>query len=277
MTLQQACRQAAKAFAAAGIPDPAWDSGLLMERATGIPPLMARLSQRELTEAEHSTFAALCQRRLQREPLQYILGEQSFLGRSFHVDSRVLIPRPETELLAERAIAALKRFQDAPRALDLCCGSGCLGASLALEVPEARVEAADLSPEALAVAKDNAQRLGAPVTFLQGDLWQAVTGRCYDLIVSNPPYIPNEACETLQPEVMREPAMALRGGADGLDFYRRIAAGVGEHLLPGGVLFLEVGYGQAAQVADMLGREGLKTECHQDYQGILRMVEAWRK
>lgn len=93
---------------------------------------MARLSQRELTEAEHSTFAALCQRRLQREPLQYILGEQSFLGRSFHVDSRVLIPRPETELLAERAIAALKRFQDAPRALDLCCGSGCLGASLAL-------------------------------------------------------------------------------------------------------------------------------------------------
>ena len=131
MTLQQACRQAARAFAAAGIPDPAWDSGLLMERATGMPPLMARLSQRELTEAEHSTFAALCQRRLQREPLQYILGEQSFLGRSFHVDSRVLIPRPETELLAERAIAALKRFQDAPRALDLCCGSGCLGASLA--------------------------------------------------------------------------------------------------------------------------------------------------
>ena len=112
MTLQQACRQAARAFAAAGIPDPAWDSGLLMERATGMPPLMARLSQRELTEAEHSTFAALCQRRLQREPLQYILGEQSFLGRSFHVDSRVLIPRPETELLAERAIAALKRFQE---------------------------------------------------------------------------------------------------------------------------------------------------------------------
>lgn len=139
------------------------------------------------------------------------------------------------------------------------------------------MEATDLSPEALAVAKENAQRLGAPVTFLQGDLWQAVAGRCYDLIVSNPPYIPNEACETLQPEVMREPAMALRGGADGLDFYRRIAAGVGEHLLPGGVLFLEVGYGQAAQVADMLGREGLKTECHQDYQGILRMVEAWRK
>ena len=237
MTLQQACREAARAFAAAGILDPAWDSGLLMERVTGVAPLLARLSQRALTQEEAAAFEALCQRRLTREPLQYILGEQLFLGRSFQVDHRVLIPRPETELLAERAIAALKGFSGTPDALDLCCGSGCLGISLALEVPAARVDAADLSPEALAVAKANAERLGAGVTFYQGDLWQAVGSRRYALIVSNPPYIPEEACAALQPEVMREPAMALRGGADGLDFYRRIAAGRGEHLLPGGVLF----------------------------------------
>ena len=277
MTLQQACREAARAFAAAGILDPAWDSGLLMERVTGVAPLLARLSQRALTQEEAAAFEALCQRRLTREPLQYILGEQLFLGRSFQVDHRVLIPRPETELLAERAIAALKGFSGTPDALDLCCGSGCLGISLALEVPAARVDAADLSPEALAVAKANAERLGAGVTFYQGDLWQAVGSRRYALIVSNPPYIPEEACAALQPEVMREPAMALRGGADGLDFYRRIAAGRGEHLLPGGVLFLEVGCGQAEQVADMLAREGMQTACHRDYQDILRMVEAWRK
>lgn len=277
MTLQQACREAARAFAAAGIPDPAWDSGLLMERVTGMAPLLARLSQRELTQEEAVAFEALCQRRLTREPLQYILGEQLFLGRSFHVDHRVLIPRPETELLAERAIAALKGFSGTPQVLDLCCGSGCLGISLALEVPAARVDAADLSMEALTVAKANAERLGAGVTFYQGDLWQAVGSRRYSLIVSNPPYIPEDDCAALQPEVMREPAMALRGGADGLDFYRRIAAGLGEHLLPGGVLFLEVGCGQAEQVADMLAREGMQTACHRDYQDILRMVEAWRK
>ena len=277
MTLQEACRKAAAAFKSAGIPDPAWDSGLLMERASGEPPLLARLSQRQLTEGEAQAFAALCARRLNREPLQYILGEQSFLGRSFQVDGRVLIPRPETELLAERAAEALRGFPGAPRALDLCCGSGCLGVTLALEAPEAQVEAADLSADALAVARSNAARLGATVRFFQGDLWRAVAGRTYALIVSNPPYIPDDDCRTLQPEVMREPAMALRGGADGLDFYRRITAGLEEHLLPGGALFLEVGCGQADAVAEMLSRTGLATACHRDYQGILRMVEAWRK
>lgn len=277
MTLQEACRRAAAAFTAAGIPDPAWDSGLLMERVTGEPPLMARLSPRELTEREARDFETLCRRRLKREPLQYILGEQVFLGRSFRVDARVLIPRPETELLAERAVAALKRFPRAARALDLCCGSGCLGISLALEAPGAQVDAADFSADALAVARGNAERLGAAVDFLQGDLWQAVAGRSYSLIVSNPPYIPDGDCLNLQPEVMQEPAMALRGGADGLDFYRRIAAGLREHLLSGGVLFLEVGFGQAEAVADMLAREGMTVSCHQDYQQIARMVEAWRQ
>lgn len=274
MRIGEACRAAAAQLRTAGVPDPAWDSGQLMSRVTGLAPLMARLSERELTAEEAAAFDALVQRRLQREPLQYILGTQDFCGRSFAVDGRVLIPRPETELLAERAVRALQDFGSGAHALDLCCGSGCLGITLALEVPSAQVDMADLSEDALAVTRKNADRLGAQVSLLQGDLWDAVRARQYQLIVSNPPYIPDADCLALQAEVMREPPMALKGGMDGLDFYRRIAAGLRKHLLPGGVLLLEVGFDQAERVAELLRAAGCETACHEDYQHILRMVEA---
>ena len=161
MRIGEACRAAAAQLRTAGVPDPAWDSGQLMSRATGLAPLMARLSERELTAEEAAAFDALVQRRLQREPLQYILGTQDFCGRSFAVDGRVLIPRPETELLAERAVRALQDFGPGAHALDLCCGSGCLGITLALEAPSAQVDMADLSEDALAVTRKNADRLGA--------------------------------------------------------------------------------------------------------------------
>ena len=274
MRIGEACRAAAAQLRTAGVPDPAWDSGQLMSRVTGLAPLMARLSERELTAEEAAAFDALVQRRLQREPLQYILGTQDFCGRSFAVDGRVLIPRPETELLAERAVRALQDFGSGAHALDLCCGSGCLGITLALEVPSAQVDMADLSEDALAVTRKNAERLGAQVSLLRGDLWDAVDARQYQLIVSNPPYIPDADCLALQAEVMREPPMALKGGMDGLDFYRRIAAGLRKHLLPGGVLLLEVGFDQAERVAELLRAAGCETACHEDYQHILRMVEA---
>ena len=274
MRIGEACRAAAAQLRAAGVPDPAWDSGQLMSCVTGLAPLMARLSERELTAEEAAAFDALVQRRLQREPLQYILGTQDFCGRSFAVDGRVLIPRPETELLAERAVRALQDFGSGAHALDLCCGSGCLGITLALEVPSAQVDMADLSEDALAVTRKNAERLGAQASLHQGDLWDAVDARQYQLIVSNPPYIPDEDCLALQAEVMREPPMALKGGMDGLDFYRRIAAGLRKHLLPGGVLLLEVGFDQAERVAELLRAAGCETACHEDYQHILRMVEA---
>lgn len=274
MRIGEACRAAAAQLRTAGVPDPAWDSGQLMSRVTGLAPLMARLSERELTAKEAAAFDALVQRRLQREPLQYILGTQDFCGRSFAVDGRVLIPRPETELLAERAVRALQDFGSGAHALDLCCGSGCLGITLALEVPSAQVDMADLSEDALAVTRKNAERLDAQVSLLRGDLWDAVDARQYQLIVSNPPYIPDEDCLALQTEVMREPLMALKGGTDGLDFYRRIAAGLRKHLLPGGVLLLEVGFDQAERVAELLRAAGCETACHEDYQHILRMVEA---
>lgn len=274
MRMDEACRAAAAQLRTAGVPDPAWDSGQLMSRVTGLAPLMARLSERELTAEEAAAFDALVQRRLQREPLQYILGTQDFCGRSFAVDGRVLIPRPETELLAERAVRALQDFGPGAHVLDLCCGSGCLGITLTLEVPSAQVDMADLSEDALAVTRKNADRLGAQVSLHQGDLWDAVDARQYQLIVSNPPYIPDEDCLALQAEVMREPPMALKGGMDGLDFYRRIAAGLRKHLLPGGVLLLEVGFDQAERVAELLRAAGCETACHEDYQHILRMVEA---
>lgn len=274
MRIGEACRAAAAQLRTAGVLDPAWDSGQLMSRVTGLAPLMARLSERELTAKEAAAFDVLVQRRLQREPLQYILGTQDFCGRSFAVDGRVLIPRPETELLAERAVRALQDFGPGAHALDLCCGSGCLGITLALEVPSAQVDMADLSEDALAVTRKNADRLGAQVSLLRGDLWDAVDARQYQLIVSNPPYIPDADCLALQAEVMREPPMALKGGMDGLDFYRRIAAGLRKHLLPGGVLLLEVGFDQAERVAELLRAAGCETACHEDYQHILRMVEA---
>ena len=227
-----------------------------------------------LTEEELSAFDGLRQQRLQRVPLQYLTHEQPFLGHSFYVDERVLIPRPETELLAERVIEALRRM-DTPAALDLCCGSGCIGVSAALAVPGAQVHMADLSSDALAVTRRNAEALGAHVTLHQGDLFAAVAGLKFDLIVSNPPYIPAGECPELQPEVLREPVMALDGGADGLDFYRRIAREAPLHLTGGGMVFLEVGWDQAEAVCALMREAGFReARAHVDLQGILRMVEA---
>ena len=263
----------ASAFRDAGIPDPEVDAALLLSHVTGQPPLSLRLDMTTVLSADVLTrFGVLVSRRLTRQPLQYLLHTQPFLGRDFYVDERVLIPRPETELLAERAIAALREHLH-PVALDLCCGSGALAVSMALEVPGAQVHAADLSPDALAVTAKNAELLGASVTLHQGDLFAAVPEIAFDVIVSNPPYIPSADCLTLQEEVRREPMMALDGGADGLDFYRRIASDAPKFLRPGGVLLLEVGFDQAEAVMALLA-DFADVQAHEDYQHIPRMIEA---
>ena len=274
MTPRELIRQTAVAFRGAGIPDPEVDAALLLGHVTAKSPLMLRTDDwTALPEAALSAFDTLAKRRLTREPLQYILASQSFLGHDFHVDERVLIPRPETELLAERAIALL---QDSRRtALDLCCGSGCIAVSLALAVPSAQVHACDLSEGALAVTRMNAEALGAAVTLHQGDLLGAVDGLTFDLIVSNPPYIPTKDCGALQREVLLEPRMALDGGLDGLAFYRRIAQDAPGHLNPGGVLLMEVGFHQAEAVSCLMAAAGFHdVQAHEDYQHILRMIEA---
>lgn len=263
----------ASAFRNAGIPDPEVDAALLLSHVTGQPPLSLRLDMTTVLSADVLTrFDALVSRRLTRQPLQYLLHTQPFLGRDFYVDERVLIPRPETELLAERAIAALREHPH-PIALDLCCGSGALAVSMALEVPGAQVHAADLSPDALAVTAKNAELLGASVTLHQGDLFAAVPEIAFDVIVSNAPYIPSADCLTLQEEVRREPMMALDGGTDGLNFYRRIASDAPNFLRPGGVLLLEVGFDQAEAVMALLA-DFADVQAHEDYQHIPRMIEA---
>jgi len=278
VTPRELIRQAAARLEQAGIPDPTIDASLLLAHLTGQQALFLRADSWSCVSAEtEAAFGALIARRLTRQPLQYILGEQPFLGRSFYVDERVLIPRPETELLAERAIGALKQAGEAPSALDMCCGSGCLAVSMALEVPGAQVHACDLSGGALEVTRRNAQALGAEVTLHQGDLFDALPHQLFDVIVSNPPYIPTEDCRALQQEVMQEPAMALDGGADGYDFYRRIAQAAPHWLKPGGTLLLEVGYDQARSVAQLLREAGMRdVAIHEDYQHIERMVEAHR-
>lgn len=263
----------ASAFRNAGIPDPEVDAALLLSHVTGQPPLSLRLDMTTVLPDDVLTrFDVLVSRRLTRQPLQYLLHTQPFLGCDFYVDERVLIPRPETELLAERAIAALREHPH-PIALDLCCGSGALAVSMALEVPGAQVHAADLSPDALAVTAKNAELLGASVTLHQGDLFAAVPEIAFDVIVSNPSYIPSADCLTLQEEVRREPMMALDGGTDGLNFYRRIASDAPKFLRPGGVLLLEVGFDQAEAVMALLA-DFADVQAHEDYQHIPRMIEA---
>ena len=276
MTPRALIRQMAAEMAAAGVPDSEVDASLLLSHLTGQNPMNLRLdSWSQVSLDVEAAFRALCEQRKTRTPLQYLTGVQSFLGRDFHVDERVLIPRPETELLAERAIAAL-RMKPAPAALDMCCGSGCLAVSLALGVPGAEVHAADLSEGALAVTALNAERLGAKITLHLGDLFSSIPGGLrFDVIVSNPPYIPAADCLELQEEVRREPIMALDGGADGYDFYRRIALDAPRFLEPDGVLLMEVGHDQAQTVIQLCREAGFRTAlAHEDYQHIERMVEA---
>ena len=276
MTPRELIRLMAAELADAGVPDSEVDASLLLSHITGQNPMNLRLdSWSQVSLDVEETLRALCEKRKTRTPLQYLTGVQSFLGRDFHVDERVLIPRPETELLAERAIAAL-RMRPTPIALDMCCGSGCLAVSIALGDPRAQVHAADLSEGALAVTALNAERLRAKLTLHQGDLFGSIPeGMRFDVIVSNPPYIPAADCLELQEEVRREPMMALDGGADGYDFYRRIAEEAPRFLKEGGVLLMEVGFDQAQGVIALCREAGFTSAvAHEDYQHIERMVEA---
>ena len=276
MTIRQALTWGAQALAA--VPDPALDAEALLSHVMCEPPMQLRLkAQQSLTPQQEERFRALLLLRTQREPLHYVLGERCFYGYDFQVDGRVLIPRQETETLCELALARLAA-QVAPRVLDVCTGSGAIAVVLKREAPHAEVTATDLSEGALAVARANATRLTARVRFAQGDLLAPVAGERFTLLVSNPPYIPAQACETLQPEVLREPRLALDGGADGLIFYGRFAVEAKGCLVPGGWMLLEVGDGQAQAVSELLLQAGGWEDiaAHRDLYGALRVVEARR-
>ncbi len=252
MDVITARRHGLRALEGAGVPDPKTDTDFLLCHVLGCPRMaLALCGQDALTQEQERHFLSLLAKRQKRTPLQYLLGTQGFYGRVFDVSSDVLIPRPETETLCEQALLRLQG-QTAPRVLDVCTGSGAIAITLKLEHPSAAITATELSEAALRVAKRNAERLGAKVTFLQGDLLSPVAGQQFDLIVSNPPYIESKLCQTLQAEVLREPLMALDGGADGLRFYRRLAKESPMLLSPGGWLLLEIGDTQSDAVTALL-------------------------
>lgn len=230
---------------------------------------------RPLAKEELATYRALIQRRLGFEPTQYLVGFKEFYGRRFSVDARVLIPRSETELLVEGVLQAIPK--DAPaRVLDLCTGSGCIAISIAAERPLASVWATDVSPDALAVAKQNAEALGVDgrVTFFQGNLFEPVpTDATFDVIVSNPPYVRLDELPTLQKEVQKEPKLALDGGVDGLVVIRPLVAAAMPRLKAGGTLALEISDDQGAAVKTLLDAAGaVDTRIVKDLARLDRMV-----
>ena len=212
-------------------------------------------------------------RRSNGEPLAYILGERDFMGMPMEVDASVLIPRQETELLCEKAIALI-REKGFSRVLDLCTGSGCIAVSLR-KFTGANITASDISDAALAVAKKNAAQNGTEVNFVQSDLFLNIFGE-FDLIVSNPPYISEQEYASLPAGIRAfEPALALKGGEDGLAFYRRIVRAAPAHLRPGGMLMLEIGEGQADAVRGLLKEAGFdKIAVWKDYAGLHRIAAA---
>ena len=273
MTVLEALREGEKRLCA--VPDPRLDAEYLLAEALGMPRLSLLLEKRrELTQEEAAAFQTLLSRRETREPLQYILGTQGFMGFSFRVDPRALIPRNDTETLCEEA---LRTLQDGDRVLDLCTGSGAIAIALKKLRPGCRVTACDISGDALSLARENARALGAKVRFLQGDLFSPVAGEQFDWIISNPPYIPDALRGQLQAEVEKEPALALFAGADGLDFYRRIAREAPAHLSPRGQLILETGDGEGERVMALLSRDFENIRLLNDLSGLPRAVSARKK
>ncbi|MDO5377639.1 MAG: peptide chain release factor N(5)-glutamine methyltransferase [Clostridia bacterium] len=272
MTIRQALAEGAERLARAGIEEAKLDAALLLAHLTGEERLRMQLDAgRELAPERYATYDAMLRRRQAREPLQYIVGETEFMGLTFAVRPGALIPRQDTEILCEQA---LLRLTPGMRVLDIGTGSGALAVSLARLCPGALVTAVDVSEEALSLARENAARLGACVRFVRSDCFSALGGERFDMIVSNPPYIPPWEMAELMPEVRFEPELALDGGEDGLAFYRRIASQAREHLLPGGFLMFEIGWQQRDDVSAIVKEHIGEPFALRDYGGNWRVVGA---
>jgi release factor glutamine methyltransferase len=276
-TIADVLRWAADDFRARGIESPRLDAEVLLARALGTTRIQLVVDARRALSAEElARFREMVKRRRAHEPVAYVLGEREFYGRVFRVDRRVLVPRPDTETLVEVALERTRGVSMSMRALDLCTGSGCVAITLARERPTAVVYATDASEDALAVARENALRLGAyNVALRAGDLYAACPASLrFDVITANPPYIAHGEMPTLMQDVRDfEPLLALEAGEDGLEVLRRVVAGAPEYLAPGGVLAVEVGAGQAPAVAELFRSAGFDSiELRRDYARIERVV-----
>jgi release factor glutamine methyltransferase len=231
--------------------------------------------EQPLSVTQWQTYQALIQRRLQGEPIAHITGLREFWSLTLKITPHTLIPRPDTELLVERGLSHLQDLHSA-RAADLGTGSGAIALALASERPDCQVHATDLSPQALAVARENAQRLAlSNVQFYEGSWFNALpAGKRYDLVLSNPPYIAVQDAHLEQGDLPQEPRSALVSGPDGLDDIRILCAHAGSYLKPGGWLLLEHGFEQAPQVRELLSKRGFRKVCsHRDLAGRERISE----
>lgn len=283
--VQDILQAATHSLTNAGIPDGRREAEAVIGHILGRTRLdLYRADSLTLDPDQQEAFAGLIQRRVRREPLQYILGSQEFWGLEFRVTPDTLIPRPETELLIEAVREAVPEQLENPsnpkQWVDLCTGTGCLAITLAKLYPTARILATDFSAAALDVARFNASShgVGGRIDFLEGDLFEPLTARGLkrpiDLLISNPPYVPTGEISGLQPEVrMHEPPLALDGGLDGLDCYWRILPCAFDFVCPGGRLCIEVGIRQADPVCRMARRTGWRVDrVKKDLGGIDRVV-----
>ncbi|GAX90187.1 peptide chain release factor N(5)-glutamine methyltransferase [Effusibacillus lacus] len=281
-TVREALQQASLLFTERRIQNPRLNAEVLLQHLLGWTKAKLLAEDREPFPSEKSgLFQMWMDRRLQGEPLQYIVGVQEFYGRDFHVNPAVLIPRPETEILIEEVLKR-RQWWNRPLIADIGTGSGAIAVTLALEWPESGVYAVDISLDAIGVAQENAKRLGAQVHFLHGDLVGPLLseGLRLDVLVSNPPYIPSEEVDKLAVEVRgHEPRLALDGGHDGLEPYRRITQALPNLMRETGpaLVGFEVGIGQAQAVAALIGTNwpGSETGIVRDLQGIERVVLGW--
>lgn len=312
MNIRDALKRGCEVLEGAGSKSPRLDAQVLLlavlrEERT----VLVSHPEREMASQEEQLYNQYISERALGKPVSYITGVKEFMGLEFAVNEAVLIPRPETELLVEEAVKELEAIsreaKAVPRVLDLCTGSGAIAISIRHFVPQAEVTATDLSEEALKVARENAGRIlgetedlspqsGESIRFLQGDLFEALDGpmrasaptqdsglqtrdfNLFNLIVSNPPYIPEKVIDGLMPDVKDfEPRLALDGGTDGLDIYRRLIPQAAAHLAPGGILLMEIGHDQGETVPDLCRQAGLRNvTVLKDLAGLDRVARAER-
>jgi release factor glutamine methyltransferase len=277
MTVGQKLEELIARFTRAGIPSPKVDAEWLLEDTLGWSRTRRVLeAEIGLSPQKLELIESLAVRREAREPLQWILGSTEFYGLKIHVRSGVLIPRPETERLVELALERLRVMPGSPRVLDLGCGTGAIALCIKAEQSRANVIASDINPEAVKLTLENATRLKLEIEVIETSLFEGIEGR-FDLIVSNPPYLPELDAEHLEPEVRREPATALFSGHDGLDLARALVKTARERLGPGGWLLLELDPRNAPTMRQELEDAGWRAKLESDLAGRERFVVARRK
>ena len=248
------------------------EARLLLSHTTGLSLSKIIInSHQPLDEPAKGAFFAAVDRRIAKEPLQYIMGEWEFMGLTMKADPRALIPRQETELLVEEALAHIRKLSPPAKILDMCTGSGCIAVSIA-KLADATVTAVDISHKSLSLATENAVLHGLmdKIHFHQGDLFSGLENQTFDIIISNPPYIPAAEIAILQPEIHHEPKTALDGGNDGMDIYRRLVPQSLGYLAPGGKLLLEIGPPEVETIMDEAGYEAIRRI--NDYAGLPRVL-----